>query len=81
MNETAILEILKQYADGNTLVALYFVFAVVRYILLPLYRNGAVIQKLAVSLQKALDEGIFGHKEVVVELQALRIAIEKCYEM
>lgn len=77
MTEQEVLELLRNFAGGNTLVALYFVFALVRYILLPVYRNGKLVKGLCESLQNALNEGVFGHKEIVAELQALRKVLER----
>lgn len=71
MDELQLIEFLRGFANGNTLVALYMTISFVRYIITPIYRNGKLVKSLVQSLQTALDEGVFGHKEIVAELKAL----------
>lgn len=71
MEDLQIIEVLKEFFTGNTLVAAYIAYYVVKMALKPLYVNGTVIKDLAVALTKALNEGVFSHSEIVVELKAL----------
>jgi hypothetical protein len=60
-----------QFFSGNSLVMFYFVTLVLKYVLMPLRRNGQKILDLVDAVTKALNEGVFGHTEVVDELKTL----------
>lgn len=75
MSEFDVIEVIQNFATGNTLVMLYLAVSSVRYILLPVYRNGKKVSALVSALTKALEEGAFTHNEVVLELKAINEAL------
>lgn len=77
MQDVEVWELLRQFFTGGSLVAAYIVFYIVKLVLKPLYKNGEVIRSLALATTKALNEGVFSHREIVVELRALNAILSK----
>jgi len=78
MNE--VLEILKagkEFFTGGDLVAFYAVYIIASKVILPIYKNGKRLSKLIDSLTQSLNDGLFSHAEIVVELKALNRILTK----
>lgn len=71
---------LREFASGNTLVLLYLAVVLTKTIFVPLYRSGREIKAFVASATKALNEGVFSHREIVSELKALNVILSERQE-
>jgi len=79
MDETGMVDYLRSFVSGNTLVFLYIAISCVRYIVVPLYKGSSVLRDFVSAATAALRDTGTGHAAIAAELRALNeiLKIEK----
>ena len=69
--DTGLLESLREFATGNTLVALYIAVVLTRYVLVPLYKSASLLRDFLEAATSALRDSASEHRAISAELRAL----------
>lgn len=66
-----LVDFLKSFGDGNTIVLAYIAISFMRMVIKPIYGNGKKIVSFIDACTKVLNEGASSRHEIVTELKTL----------
>ena len=66
-----LVDFLKSFGDGNTLVLAYIAISFMRMVIKPIYSNGKKIVSFIDAYTKALNEGVSSSHKIVAEFKTL----------
>lgn len=77
MDEQTLLEYLRSFVSGDTLVFLYLAVSTVRYVVVPIYKSSSVVSDFVKAATVALKDTGTGHAAIAAELRTLNSLLDK----